>query len=132
MTCIKSSKTQNNHMLLMDSFEYSKNIIAWTESIHTKLGVKWSGQEKKRSLQIHLCCFISCMYICAHTYNIQMCACLTASLTVLHHNIKKISNNMGICAEIIIDSWLCVLYNELTLLFPFILQLESRNENGLL
>lgn len=52
-------------------------------------------------------------------------------LAVLYHSINKVSNNMDIYAEILIVSHLCVLYNEFTLLFPYTLQLESRNKNDL-
>lgn len=38
---------------------------------------------------------------------------------------------MGIYAEIVIVSHLRVLYNEFTLLFPYTLQLESRNKNDI-
>lgn len=95
---------QSNHILLMDSLEYSKNTTAWTVSIHNQLRVKWEQAGEKPSLQIHLCCFISCVCICAHTYSIQSCGPLTASFTRLHHHITKDLKQYG---------YLCRNYNSL-------------------
>lgn len=72
---------------------------------------------------------------CSSYYSIFVAfstASLTTWVTVLHCTINKISNNLSVYAEIIIVSRKHTSCNKIILLFPSILQLESRNENEML